>query len=61
MFEENDAPMKKPALKPLDALSIDELEAYILQLETEIVRVKAAITVKQSHAEAAAAFFKTQS
>jgi uncharacterized small protein (DUF1192 family) len=59
IFEENDAPLKKPALKVLDALSIVELTDYIAQLETEIARVKAAIDAKQAHAQAAAGFFKS--
>ena len=59
LFEENDAPLKKkPTLKVLDALSIAELTDYIAQLEIEIARVKVAIAAKQSHAEAAASFFK---
>lgn len=43
---------------PLDLLGIEELEAYIGVLEAEILRVKQAISSKQAHARAAAAFFK---
>jgi uncharacterized small protein (DUF1192 family) len=58
MFEENDPPSKPKGLKPLDTLSVDELEEYVASLEAEIVRVKASIAAKQAHAQAAAAFFK---
>lgn len=47
---------KKP--KPLDAMSVDELRAYIDDLKAEIERVEAAIGSKQAHLAAAAAFFK---
>ncbi len=43
----------------LDMLGVTELNAYILALETEISRVKSAISAKQAHKTAAAAFFKT--
>ena len=59
VFEDNDAPIKKPALKNLDALSIDELTDYIAQLEAEIARVRAEIARKEIHAQAASAFFKS--
>jgi uncharacterized small protein (DUF1192 family) len=39
-------------------LGVAELEAYIRDLESEILRVKAVISAKQAHAQAAAAFFK---
>ncbi|HQT47917.1 MAG TPA: DUF1192 domain-containing protein [Acidocella sp.] len=43
---------------PLDLLGVAELEAYIGDLEQEILRVKQAIAAKQAHRDAAAAFFK---
>jgi uncharacterized small protein (DUF1192 family) len=46
---------------PLDLLGVAELEAYIADLEGEIFRVRQAITAKQVHRDAAAAFFKTPS
>ena len=49
---------KKPAPKPLDMLSIAELEDYIAELETEIRRVRSAIAAKQSHRSGADKFFK---
>lgn len=59
MDEEDLQPKRqKPALKILDSLSIEELEQYIADMETEIRRVKAAITAKQSHRSGADRFFK---
>jgi len=53
-------PAKSLLLTPvLDMLGIDELQAYIVALEAEIARVKAVISAKDAHKQAAAAFFKT--
>lgn len=41
----------------LDALSIEELEAYIVQLTGEIERTKAKIAAKKAHRDAAGAIF----
>jgi uncharacterized small protein (DUF1192 family) len=51
---------KKPvaALKPLDPLSIAELEHYISELEAEIVRARGAITSKQAIRSGADGLFK---
>jgi uncharacterized small protein (DUF1192 family) len=43
---------------PLDLLGVQELTAYIADLEAEILRVRQAITAKEAHRDAAAAFFK---
>lgn len=48
----------KPKPKNLEPLSVDELNEYIRELEAEIERVKADISKKQAHMNAAAAFFK---
>ncbi len=48
----------QPQPKNLDPLSVDELQAYIVELEAEIARVKQEIARKQAHLNAAAAFFK---
>jgi uncharacterized small protein (DUF1192 family) len=42
----------------LDDISVDDLKEYIAVLKAEIERVEAKIKAKQSHASAAAAFFK---
>ncbi len=53
-------PAKSLLLPPvLDMLGVDELERYIVALEGEIARVKAVISAKNAHKQAAAAFFKT--
>ncbi len=44
---------------PLDALSIEELEAYIEDLEGEILRVRAEIDKKDSHRKSVEGMFKT--
>jgi len=50
---------KKPVLRNLDPLSIEELQSYILDMKEEISRVEAKITAKQAHLSAAAGLFKT--
>lgn len=49
----------KPAPKPLDPLSVEELKAYIAELKAEIERVEAKLAAKQSHLAAAAGLFKS--
>ena len=49
----------KPPKPPLDDLSIEELEAYIEDLEGEILRVRAEIDKKHSHRESVEGIFKT--
>ena len=52
-------PTKKLLLPPpLDLLGVQELNAYIADLEAEILRVRQAIVAKEAHRDAAAAFFK---
>lgn len=59
MDEEDLVPRKqKPAPKPLDALGVAELEAYIAELEAEIRRARAAIAARQSHRGDADRFFR---
>jgi len=48
----------KPALKPLDPMSIGELEDYIGELEGEIARVRAAIAAKQAVRSGADGLFR---
>ena len=49
---------KKPVLKDLNPLSIDELEGYILELAAEIERTRAMIAAKKAVRSGAEAFFK---
>lgn len=60
MFDDEDA-RAKPRLQPmaLDPLGVDELRGYIAELQAEIARAEAAIGRKQSHRDAANAFFRT--
>lgn len=61
MLDDEAAEPRRPARleKPvLDALSVDELHAYIGELREEIARVEADIARKQSHRNAADAFFR---
>ena len=52
-------PAQKLLIPPvLDMLGVEELNAYIADLNAEISRVKQAISAKQAHRDAAAAFFK---
>ncbi|CAA7617324.1 conserved hypothetical protein [Candidatus Terasakiella magnetica] len=56
----DDLDPRKPAaaLKLLDPMSIDELRAYIVDLEAEIERVRKDIARKESVRAGAEAFFK---
>ncbi len=52
-------PKKLLTPPPLDLLGIEELAAYVAELQAEIARVEQAIASKRAHKDAAAAFFKT--
>jgi uncharacterized small protein (DUF1192 family) len=58
-FEELEPLKKKPTLRNLDPLSIEELQAYIAEMKEEIARVEAKIAAKQAHLSAASGLFKT--
>ena len=58
---DDDLPKPAAALlvpPPLGRLDVDELESYIGLLKNEILRVESAISGKEAHRAAAAAFFK---
>ena len=59
-FETDDLePLKKKSPpRNLDPMAVEELREYIATLKPEIVRVEEKIKAKQSHASAAASFFK---
>jgi uncharacterized small protein (DUF1192 family) len=57
-----DLPEKKPGItvgENLDLLSVSELEQRVQALDSEIIRVKAAIAAKRASKSAADAFFRT--
>jgi uncharacterized small protein (DUF1192 family) len=49
---------KAPALKNLEPLGVAELEAYLRELETEIVRTQAEIALKRKRRTGAESIFK---
>ena len=58
-FEELKPRKKKPEPKNLEAMGVEELEAYLAELETELARVKAEIEGKKAYLAGAGAFFKS--
>ena len=60
MEEEDLEPQRTKSPKPpLDDLSIGELQAYIDDLEGEILRARAEIDKKNSHRKSVEGWFKT--
>lgn len=49
---------KKPQPKDLGPLGIEELKAYISELQSEITRAEAAIAARESHRSGVEALFK---
>jgi uncharacterized small protein (DUF1192 family) len=60
MAEEPDDPPRRSTTRPPDLAtwSVEEVEAYIVRLEAEIARARAAIASKQSIRGAAESLFK---
>jgi uncharacterized small protein (DUF1192 family) len=61
MAREDEDELPRPKLvvaRPLDRMSVDELNGYIAELEEEIARVSADIKKKQSHMSGAEALFR---
>ena len=56
--EDLDPRLKKPKKKDLEPLSIAELEAYIADMEGEILRVREAIAAKRNQRGGAESLFK---
>jgi uncharacterized small protein (DUF1192 family) len=54
-----DPPKPKTTLRPLDDMTVADLEGYIADLEAEIARVRAWIAVKGGIQSAADALFRT--
>lgn len=60
MFDDElDPRTKRPKLRPLDNMSVDELEEYIAQLKEEIARVEEHVKKKKAYKDAASSFFKS--
>ncbi len=57
-LDDLDPKQKKPQPRNLDGMSVEELKEFVVALKAEIERVEAKIKAKQSHAAAAASFFK---
>ncbi len=58
-LDDLDPRQKKPQLKNLDSMNVEDLKEYATALTAELARVEDKIKSKQSHAAAAASFFKT--
>lgn len=60
MFDEElDPRTKKRKPRPLDNMSVEELENYIVELRDEIIRVEADIKKKKAHKDAVSSLFKS--
>ena len=62
--DDDDLPTRASArltILPLDALGLEELDAYVTDLRAEISRVEAAMTRKRSHRTVADAVFGRRS
>ncbi|NMM43498.1 DUF1192 domain-containing protein [Rhodospirillaceae bacterium KN72] len=60
MFDEEEAPKPKGIVpQDLDVMSVEALNDYIAELESEIARVREKIEAKQGARSAAETFFKS--
>lgn len=57
-LDDLDPKQKKSQPRNLDSMNIDDLKDYVAVLKAELARVEEKIKAKQSHAAAAASFFK---
>ena len=57
-LDDLDPASQEESPKNLDDMNIEDLKEYVAALKAEIERVEAKIKAKQSHASAAASFFK---
>lgn len=58
--DKDDQPRNLPRKpKPLDNMSIEELEQYITDMKDEIVRVEGEIKRKKAHRDAVSSLFKS--
>lgn len=60
MFDDDLEPQKQPKQKKnLEAMSVEELEKYVLGLKDEIKRAEEDIEKKQSHMDTVSSVFKS--
>lgn len=60
MFDEElDPRTKRRKPRPLDNMSVEELENYIVELRDEIIRVEVDIKKKKAHKDAVSSLFKS--
>lgn len=57
-LDDLDPKQKKSQPRNLDTMNIEDLKEYVAVLRAELARVEDKIKAKQSHAAAAASFFK---
>ena len=58
-LEDLDPRTKKPKLKDLESLGVDELEDYLAKLQAEAERVKEKIAAKNAYLSGADSLFKS--
>ena len=60
MFDDDNLPRNAPKKpKPLDNMSVEELEEYIRDMKDEILRVEKEIAKKKAHKDAVSGLFKS--
>lgn len=58
-IEELEPQKKKPEPRNLEVMGVEELEAYLAELDSEMARVRAELESKKSYLAGAEAFFKS--
>ena len=60
MLDDDNIPRNMPKkLRPLDKMSVTELDEYIAEMKAEITRVEQEIARKKAHAAAVSSLFKS--
>lgn len=58
-IEELEPQKKKPEPRNLEVMGVEDLEAYLAELDSEMARVRAELESKKSYLAGAEAFFKS--